>query len=244
VARELREKGHELVGIRLDSGDLAYLSREARRMFDVAGFPDVKIVASNELDEHVIRSMRDEGSRVDIYGVGTRLATCAGEGGGALGGVYKLVRFENQPRLKVTSDISKSTIPDRKEVLRAIDPEGIFALDILTRANEQLKPGDIVYDPTNPARRKQISADVRLENLRQTVMENGRILHVAPSLEQMADHCATQLKRLPAGSLRLINPHRYKVAISPQLHQLREDLIHRHERLGCHQPAGNRWQIR
>ncbi len=231
VARELREKGHELLGIRLDSGDLAYLSREARRMFDVAGFPAVKIVASNELDENVIRSMHDEGSRVDIYGVGTRLATCAGDGGGALGGVYKLVRFDDQPRLKVTSDISKSTIPDRKEVLRAVDSDGNFTMDILCREHEQLHPGDPLYDPTNPARRKQLSADVRLENVRQPVMENGCILHSAPSLEQMADHCAAQLKRLPTGSLRLINPHRYKVAISPQLHQLREELIHQHERL-------------
>ena len=87
VARELREQGYELVGVRIDSGDLAYLSRETRRLFDEAGFPAVKIVASNELDEYVIESMRSEGGKVDIYGVGTRLATCAGEGGGALGGV-------------------------------------------------------------------------------------------------------------------------------------------------------------
>ncbi|WP_432820878.1 nicotinate phosphoribosyltransferase [Trichloromonas sp.] len=231
VARELREKGHELLGIRLDSGDLAYLSREARRRFDVAGFAEVKIVASNDLDEHVIHSLRDEGGRIDIYGVGTRLATCAGEGGGALGGVYKLVRFDDQPRLKVTSDSSKSTIPDRKHVLRAIDPDGNFSMDILCREHEQLRPGDLLYDPTNPARRKQLPADIRLENLRQTVMEDGCILHDAPSLDQLADHCAAQLKRMPAGSLRLINPHRYKVAISPQLHQLREELIHQHERL-------------
>ena len=237
VARELREKGHELVGVRLDSGDLAYLSREARRMFDVAGFANVKIVASNELDEHVIRSMRDEGSRVDIYGVGTRLATCAGDGGGALGGVYKLVRFEDRPRLKVTSDISKSTIPDRKQVLRAIDPNGIFTLDILTRDNEQLKPGDTVFDPTNPARCKQLHNNLRLTPLRRPVMEKGELLWPAEPLEEMADRCAGQLKQLPAGSLRLINPHRYKVAISPQLHQLREKLIHQHEGAGGHPPT-------
>ena len=86
VARELRGKGHELVGVRIDSGDLAYLSREARRMFDEAGFPHVRIVASNELDEQIIDSIRSEGGRVDIYGVGTKLVTCMGEGGVALGG--------------------------------------------------------------------------------------------------------------------------------------------------------------
>ena len=118
VARESRAKGHEVRGIRLDSGDMAYLSREARRMLDEAGFPDIKIVASSDLDETVIQSIRNEGGCVDIYGVGTQLATCGGEGGGALGGVYKLVRFNDQPKLKVTSDISKATLPDRKRLWR------------------------------------------------------------------------------------------------------------------------------
>jgi nicotinate phosphoribosyltransferase len=99
VARELRARGHELAGVRIDSGDLAYLSRESRRLFDEAGFPGVKIVASNELDEQIIDSIRDEGGRVDVYGVGTKLATCMGEGGGALGGVYKLVRIGDRPKL-------------------------------------------------------------------------------------------------------------------------------------------------
>jgi nicotinate phosphoribosyltransferase len=229
LARELRAKGHELLGVRLDSGDLAYLSRESRRLFDRAGFPGVKIVASNELDEHVIHSMRAEGGRVDIYGVGTRLATCAGEGGSALGGVYKLVRFEDQPRLKVTSEFSKSTIPDRKRVWRSIDPNGRFTMDILAREDEKLQPGDVVYDPTNPARNKKLPAELQLEEIRRVVMESGEILHETPSLEQMADHCTEQLKRLPDGSLRLINPHRYKVAISPQLHRLRQKLIRQHD---------------
>ena len=122
VAGELRERGYQMFGVRLDSGDLAYLSKEARRMFDAAGFPEVKIVASNELDEHLIESIRNEGGQVDIYGVGTKLATCAGAGGGALGGVYKLVRFDGTPRLKVTSDIAKATLPDRKRLLRG--PKG------------------------------------------------------------------------------------------------------------------------
>ncbi len=85
-------------------------------MLDINGFPNVKIVASNELDEYVIRSIREQGGKVDIYGVGTRLATCQGEGGGALGGVYKLVSFDGKPKIKVTSDVSKSTIPDLKQL--------------------------------------------------------------------------------------------------------------------------------
>ncbi len=230
VARELRAKGHEMIGVRLDSGDLAYLSKETRRMFDEAGFPEVKIVASNELDENVISSLRSEGARIDVYGVGTKLATCAGEGGGALGGVYKLVRFEDQPKLKLTSDIAKSTVPDRKKLLRAIEQDGTFLMDIMCREDEELRPGDRVYDPTNPSRHKPIPEGVRFEPIRSAVMEHGRILKPSPSLEEMADRCAAQLKRLPNGSLRLINPHKFKVSISPGLHRLREDLIERYER--------------
>jgi nicotinate phosphoribosyltransferase len=228
VARELRAKGHEMVGIRLDSGDLAYLSREARRLFDAAGFAQVKIVASNELDEYVIHSIRDEGGRIDIYGVGTRLATCAGEGGGALGGVYKLVRLGDQPRLKVTSDIAKATLPDRKRVLRGVRPDGRFELDILCREGEELRCGDTVYDPTNPSRHKEIPAGVVLEELRQTVMEGGEIAVPLPCLDAAADRCADQLRRLPEGSLRLTNPHLYKVAMGRQLHELRTWLMEQH----------------
>jgi nicotinate phosphoribosyltransferase len=229
VARELRAKGHEIIGVRLDSGDLAYLSKEARRMLDKAGFPDAKIVASNELDEYVIHSIRDEGGRIDIYGVGTRLATCAGEGGGALGGVYKLVRLGDLPKLKVTSDIAKATLPDRKRVLRAVRPDGRFEMDILCLAGEELRPGDTVYDPTNPARHKPIPQGVALEDLRQVVMANGEILAPLPSLDRLADRSADQLQRLPDGSLRLTNPHLYKVAMSVGLHALRTRLMESYE---------------
>jgi len=225
VARELREKGHRLRGVRLDSGDLAYLSRESRRMLDEAGFPDVRILASNELDEFVIRSIREQGGRVDIYGVGTRLATCQGEGGGALGGVYKLVRFNDKPKLKVTSDISKSTIPDRKWLFRIVGSDDRFLLDVMCREDEALRPGDVVYDPTNPTRNKPIPEGARLEKIRTVVMEGGEITAPSPPLNEMADRCRDQLERLPEGVLRLENPHIYKVSVSVKLHELRVRLI-------------------
>ncbi|BCA79250.1 nicotinate phosphoribosyltransferase [Desulfuromonas sp. AOP6] len=225
VARELREKGYQMLGVRLDSGDLAYLSKAARRMFDEAGFPELKIVASNELDEYIIRSIRDEGGQIDIYGVGTKLATCAGEGGGALGGVYKLVRLADQPKLKVTSDIAKATLPDRKHLWRALDSQGNFLMDIIAREEEIVKPGQEVYDPTNPARRKILAENVTLENVRQTVMDAGQKCYNPEPLERLSERCADQLRRLPEGSLRLFNPHRYKVSISPQLHELRNHLM-------------------
>lgn len=225
AARELRARGHELLGIRLDSGDLAYLSRVAREQLDAAGFPAVRIVASNELDEHLIHSMRAEGARIDIYGVGTRLATCAGPGGGALGGVYKLVQMDHQPKLKLTSDLAKATLPGRKQLWRAVDRQGLLVMDILTLEGEHPKPGDLVYDPTNPSRSIRIPTEVRLTELRNQAMTHGQNTNPSPDLMQMADYCRDQLRSLPPGSLRLINPHRYKVSMSSGLHQLRQQLI-------------------
>jgi nicotinate phosphoribosyltransferase len=226
VARELRERGHELIGVRIDSGDLAYLSRETRRMFDEAGFPGVKILASNELDEFVIDSIRDEGGRVDIYGVGTKLATCMGEGGGALGGVYKLVKIGDRPKLKVTSDIAKATLPDRKRLVRAVTPDGAFIQDVICLDGEEIRPGDTVYDPTNPLQHVAIPAGAAFIELRQVAMAGGkRTAAQQEPLDEMANRCADQLDRLPQGCLRFINPHRYKVSISQGLHDLRLRLM-------------------
>lgn len=227
VARELRAAGHELLGVRLDSGDLAYLSREARRMFDAAGFPDVKIVASNELDEHVIDSIRNEGGRIDIFGVGTRLATCAGPGGGALGGVYKMVEYAGKPRIKVTSDPAKSTLPGCKRWLRAIDGGGRFVMDVLDLREgpgEAFAVGQVASDPANPQRQKTVPRGCHLIDCRAVVMDKGEILQTAPALKDMADYCRGQLQRMPEGSLRLVNPHIYKVGISQRLLKLRNQL--------------------
>lgn len=230
VARELREKGHEILGVRLDSGDLAYLSKETRRMFDEAGFPDAKIVASNELDEHVIQSIRSDGGCIDIYGVGTKLATCGGDGGGALGGVYKLVRFAGKPKMKVTSDIAKSTLPDIKRVRRVVDSEsGELLMDVMCLEDEELAPGQMVYDPTNPSRRKRLPENIEFEDVRETVMEEGKTLRGEESLDTMADRSASQLERMPGGSLRLTNPHIYKVSMSEGLHRLRTRLMEQYE---------------
>lgn len=225
VARELRARGHELRGIRLDSGDLAFLSRESRRMLDGAGFPGVKIVASNELDEFVIDSIRAEGGRVDIYGVGTKLATCAGSGGGALGGVYKLVEVDGLPKFKVTSDIAKATLPGKKRVLRVLGPDGGLIQDVVCLEQDGLCGGDTVYDPCNPLQHTTLPADATLHELRRVVMKNGCRTEAPETLSAMTERSARELARLPQGCRRFINPHRYKVSISGRLNNLRNSLI-------------------
>lgn len=225
IARELREQGHELFGVRLDSGDLAYLSTKAREAFDAAGFPAVKILASNELDEFVIDSIREEGGKIDIYGVGTRLATCAGQGGGALGGVYKLVYCDDLPRLKVTSDVAKATLPDRKKLLRAIDADGSFLQDVIALEGEDIATGQMVYDPANPLQRMRLPEKAQLIDLRTQVMKGGKRCAQPTDLQEAADLAANQLRRLPEGCLRFVNPHIYKVSVSGGLNRLRLRLI-------------------
>ncbi len=225
VASELRARGHELCGVRLDSGDLAFLSRESRRMFDEAGFPEVKIVASNELDEFVIDSIRDEGGRVDIYGVGTKLATCAGPGGGALGGVYKLVEVDGIPKLKVTSDIAKSTLPGKKRVFRVLGPDGSVVQDVICLEQDMLYGGNRVYDTSNPLQHTELPEKVTMQELRSVVMKNGRRTEAPETLFTMSERSRFELAGLPQGCLRFINPHRYKVSISAQLNDLRNRLI-------------------
>ena len=225
VARELKERGHALVGVRIDSGDLAYLSRQVRDAFDEAGFPAVKILASNELDEHVIESIRSEGGKVDIYGVGTRLATCAGEGGGALGGVYKLVRVGDEPKLKLTSDISKATLPGRKKVLRAVAPDGSFIQDVIALEGEEVLPGALVFDPANPVQHVRIPSHASFTEVRSLVMGDGARCAPSPTLEASAERASHELSRLPEGCHRLVNPHLYKVSISQELNTLRLRLM-------------------
>ena len=239
VARELREEGHALLGVRLDSGDLAYLSRETRRALDQAGFPKVKIVASNELDEFVIESVRAGGGRVDLYGVGTKLTTGAGPGGGALGGIYKLVQIDSTPRLKVSSDLAKSTIPARKRLLRVARPDGACELDVMALADEPVGPGDEVYDPAQPLHHVRIPAQAAVSDVRAVVMEKGRRTCGCAPLHALAKRSREELARLPDGCLRFVNPHRYRVALSRGLHEMRLALI---EQARKDEPrAGDAW---
>jgi nicotinate phosphoribosyltransferase len=224
VAKELEAAGHKLRGVRLDSGDLAYLSRRIRSALDAANLGYVQIVASNDLDEHVIEAVIREGGRIDVYGVGTQLATGGGEGGGALGGVYKLVQLEDAPKMKLTADRVKSNIPGIKRVWRANTPSGEFAMDVVALETEMLETGNRVTDPTNPLRTAKIP-NAMLEDIRRVVMQDGERLTAPESLETLQARAAQDLARLPEGSARLLNPHVYRVSITDGLLELRSNLI-------------------
>ncbi|HEX2863810.1 MAG TPA: nicotinate phosphoribosyltransferase [Deinococcales bacterium] len=219
VGLELREAGHELAGVRLDSGDLAYLSREVRAGLDAAGLNGVKIVASNDLDEQVIESVRREGGRVDVWGVGTRLVTAEGEG--ALGGVYKLVELNGEARMKVTADPAKSSLPGRKVVWRAEDERGRFVLDAMALPGQPPRPGELLTDPTNPLKATRAGSWTWRE-LHQPAMTDGRIVAAFPGLAEARERSWREVNRLPEGATRPLNPHRYRVSLTEGLAALRD----------------------
>ncbi|GBF05290.1 nicotinate phosphoribosyltransferase [Deinococcus aerius] len=221
VARELRAAGHELRGVRLDSGDLAYLSCRIRAALDEAGFPEVKIVASNDLSESVIASVIAEGGRVDVYGVGTQLATAGGEGGGALGGVFKLAQLGGVPKMKLTGDPAKSSLPGEKRVWRAADGDGTFALDVLT-LGEKPRAGQQVSDPTNPLRSSRLPEGLTWADAREVVLEDGRRTGPAETLGEAQARARADLARLPAGTRRPLNPHLYRVSLGEDVAALRD----------------------
>jgi nicotinate phosphoribosyltransferase len=207
VGRELRDAGHRLAGIRIDSGDLTFLSKKARRALDEAGLDYVKIVASNDLDEYIIADILAQGGAIDIWGVGTRLVTGAGEAGGALGGVYKMVEYDGHPKIKISSNLEKMTTPGVKKIMRFYDTEGLMEADALADESEDISAGEIlIIDPANPLRRTTIRSERRVELL-VPVVASGDLVYEFPSLEQIREHRKNQLTELHESYKRLTNPH-------------------------------------
>lgn len=220
VGLEMKARGEQLKGVRLDSGDLAYLSRKCREALDAAGLEDVRVVASNDLDEFVIDSVLREGGRVDVYGVGTRLVTGGGPGGGALGGVYKLVDLGGTPKMKLTADRAKSTVPGRKQVWR-VRRDGRALMDVVAREGEDVRPHQLVTDPQNPLNRSRVPDRVDVTDARRVVMSGGQRAQAPERLDVLRDRAASELANLPEGTTRLLNPHVYRVGLSEGLQDLR-----------------------
>lgn len=219
VAKELERSGKRLLGIRLDSGDLAYLSKHARAMLDRAGLPEVKIVASNQLDEYVIRSLLEQGAPIDAFGVGTRLVT--GQESSSLDGVYKLSEFDGQPKLKFSENFTKITLPGVKTVQRYCDDDAMFYADGIGLVDE--KSISLIHHPMFPEARSNIK-NYPTEQLMQTVMERGRRVGTA-SIEEAAAYARARLTKLYPEHKRFENPHVFKVGISDRLLKLRTQLV-------------------
>ncbi len=220
VAGEMEERGQKLLGVRLDSGDLAYLSKKARKMLDDAGFEYVKIVVSNKLDEYVIRSLREQKAPIDAFGVGTSLIT--GRNDAALDGVYKLAECDNKPRLKISNDLEKIILPGKKKVYRFFDSCNYFYADGICMKDED--DPKIIYHPIHPEKHVDVSA-LRREELAKPVMLEGKRTVPQKSVKEIAKYARKRLQHLEDEHKRLEFPHIYKVGISQKLMNIRTSIV-------------------
>jgi nicotinate phosphoribosyltransferase len=221
VAREMETQGEKLFGVRLDSGDLAYLSKKARKMLDDSGLGYVKIVTSNQLDEYLIKSLLDQGAPVDAFGVGTKLVT--GLDDAALDGVYKLAMSGSSPRLKLSESPEKIILPGVKNVFRCIDDNGKFYADYIVLSDES--GADTMYHPHQAGKSLGVGS-YRKEGLLSKVMENGRIIIDRKRPADIAEYVNARMRQLPDEHKRFENPHIYKVGISKKLLDLRTKLVY------------------
>ncbi len=234
VGREMKERGESLKGIRLDSGDLAWLAKKARRMLDDAGLDEVKITASNQLDETVIRSLIDQGAPIDIFGVGTRLVT--GHPDGALDGVYKLAYANDKPRIKLSENVQKINLPGKKQVLRMTDEdETFFGADVIIKNEEE--DAALMHHPTVSGKSLEIG-NLKKEPLLNCVMESGSRLEKPLNLAEIAGYNRRRMERLPEEYKRMVNPHQYKIGLSSDLKSERDQLVEQLKMAPKEDPVG------
>ena len=236
VFRELRAAGHEPKGIRLDSGELAYLSKAARKMLDAAGFPNAVICASGDLDEYSIRSLKEQGAKIDLWGVGTKLITSADMP--ALGGVYKLAAvFEEEreiPKIKLSDTTEKITNPGMKEVYRIYDKSTDKAIaDYIVRAGERIDEGKPLelFHPVETWKRMK-AEHFRARNLRVPLILGGRRTEMREEIAQINARFRAEYSRFWQEYTRQDMPHIYKVDLSPALCSLKREMVEAHGKEG------------
>ena len=231
--RAFKEAGITRGGIRIDSGDLAYLSRKARKMLDDAGLPDIRIIASNSLDEYIIRDLLNQGARIDGFGVGERLITSKSEP--VFGGVYKLAAVEDEngdiiPKIKISENPSKITIPHFKKVYRLFEnATGKAMADYVCLYNEEpdfTQPLEL-FDPEATWKRK-IVTDFTAVPLLVPIFEKGEQVCQSPDIEDIRAYCAEQVDKQWDEVKRFENPHNYYVDLSQTLWDVREHLLKQH----------------
>ena len=232
VGLEMRERGERLTGIRIDSGDLAWLAKMARRKLDAAGLEDCGIVLSNDLDEHTIQSIRDEGAQVASWGVGTKLA-CAYDQP-TLGGVYKLSASREcadapwQDRLKISETAAKLTVPGVLDVRRYYYEDGRIAGDMVFDVNAPMDGCETIVDPFDSLRRKNLHGK-RFETLLEPLARNGETVLAAQARDAVTarERTAAQLATLDESQKRMLNPHTYPVGLERGLYDRRHALVAR-----------------
>jgi nicotinate phosphoribosyltransferase len=230
VGKWLHGQGHEMVGIRLDSGDLAYLSIEARKILDEAGLTKTAILASNDLDETLISSLHQQGAKIGVWGVGTKLVTAYDSP--ALGGVYKLSALRGNDgkwdyKIKLSEQTVKTSIPGILQVRRYFDADGLFSADALYDVETGIESPCRIIDPTDFARQKQIGADSAWEDLLVPMFREGKLVYSPPDLVSVQKRCREQLAKLHPAVTRLMNPHRYPAGLESRVHELRMNMIER-----------------
>ncbi|MFD2033713.1 nicotinate phosphoribosyltransferase [Belliella marina] len=229
VGKALREKGKEMIGVRIDSGDLAYFSNVARQMLDEAGFPDAKVVASNDLDEHIITSLKSQEASIDVWGVGTKLVTAYDQP--ALGAVYKLaaIRDENgnwDPKVKVSQQSIKINIPGNHDIIRFLKNGKAVADMIYLKEDTSGKNIFTIIDPIDPTKRKKVNSDSMEQlNLLKPIFNKGKKIYDSPSIDLIKENTQKNLQYFDKTHKRLINPHIYPVGLEEKLYQLRTDLV-------------------
>ncbi len=226
----LKPLGKRPKGIRLDSGDITYLSCKAREMLDEAGYPDCKIVASNSLDEYLIRDMLIQGAKVDLYGVGERLITS--KSSAVLDGVYKLVAVEDgdgniTPKIKISENVQKITNPHFKKVYRLYDNSNFKAVaDLLCVYDETVDNTKSIeiFDP-NYTWKRQILENYTARELLVPIFVGGKQVYEKPSLEEIRAHCERELETMWDSVLRFENPHEHYVDLSQKLWNIKQELL-------------------
>ncbi len=228
----LKPMGKRPVGIRIDSGDITYLSKKARVMLDEAGYSDVKIVASNSLDEHIIQDILKQGAKIDSFGVGERLITSKSEP--VFGGVYKLVAVEERgeivPKIKVSENVSKITTPCFKKAYRLFSNEtGMAIADVLTLPDEKIEGESYeIFDPNNTWKRKTVT-NFTAKELMVQIFKNGECVYDSPSLEEIRNYCKDEVDKIWEEVKRFENPHEYYVDMSQKLWDIRYNLLSQHK---------------
>lgn len=228
--RSAKENGHPFIGIRLDSGDLCYLSIEARKKLDAAGFPEAHIFASNELDEHVIRELKQDGAQITVWGVGTNLVTAKDQP--ALDGVYKLTALKDkegqwQHKIKLSEQMLKVSNPGLLQVRRYTDAAGGFVADaIIDEIDPPTTRGELtVVDPLDSTRRKVLPEELSYEDLLVPIFRSGNLVYEVPSLKECQSHAQQQVNQLHSAVLRLLNPHQYVAGLEQSLYEKKLEIV-------------------